>query len=123
MITEAQALLIARTCHEANRFYCEGIGDNSQLPWHKAPAWQQDSAIAGVKFHYENPGAGSKGSHESWMKQKLEDGWVWGQVKDAEAKTHPCIMPYSQLPESQQVKDHIFVSICRAFFFAFEGAE
>jgi len=24
---------IAKVCHEVNRAYCAGIGDNSQVPW------------------------------------------------------------------------------------------
>jgi len=27
---------IAKVCHEANRAYCESIGDNSQLSWEDA---------------------------------------------------------------------------------------
>src|SRR5437879_1359495 len=39
---------VAKICHEANRAYCETIGDNSQPTWEKAPQWQKDSAINGV---------------------------------------------------------------------------
>ncbi len=32
---------IAKVCHEANRAYCQTIGDNSQLAWEQAEEWQQ----------------------------------------------------------------------------------
>lgn len=99
---------IARACHEANRAWCEFNGDTSQLPWAEAPLWQQESAISGVTFHLANPDAGDSASHDEWMRHKLADGWKYGSVKDAEAKTHPCIVPFEQLPPDQQFKDKLF---------------
>lgn len=99
---------IARVCHEINRAYCEALGDNTQAPWEDAPRWQRDSALMGVDLHLGNPNAGPQASHESWMKQKQEDGWVYGTEKDATRKTHPCMVPFDQLPREQQAKDYLF---------------
>lgn len=104
---------IAELCHEANRAYCESQGDTSQVAWADAPDWQKDSAINGVKFHIENPDAGPSQSHESWLKQKQEEGWKWGPVKDAEKKEHPCFCGYDELPASQKAKDYIFTAIVK----------
>lgn len=105
---------IARVCHEANRAYCLALGDESQTPWDLAPEWQRMSAINGVTFHLKNPLANPIDSHDSWMKEKVEAGWVHGPVKDAEAKTHPCILPYHELPEEQRKKDDLFIAVVRA---------
>lgn len=102
---------IARVCHDVNRAYCEAIGDTSQVEWDDAPDWQKSSAILGVKLHTENHGAGAQASHESWMAQKVADGWIYGDVKNAELKQHPCIVPFDELPKEQQAKDYIFRSI------------
>ena len=59
--------MIAEVCHEANRAYCEAMGDNSQVDWGSAPEWQRSSAVNGVKFHVANPGSGPSASHESWL--------------------------------------------------------
>ena len=107
-------LQIARVCHEVNRAYCESLGDYSQPAWEAAPQWQKDSAMLGVKLHTENPGASAAASHESWMAQKLAEGWKWGAVKDPEAKTHPCLVPFDALPEPQQAKDYIFRGVVHA---------
>lgn len=104
---------IARVCHEANRAYCATLGDNSQKPWDEAPDWQKESAVNGVLFHLKNPGAPPSASHDNWMKEKVESGWVYGEVKDENAKTHPCIVPYHELPVPQQLKDSLFISIVR----------
>jgi len=105
---------IARVCHESNRAYCIGLGDNSQARWEDAPDWQVESAINGVNFHLENPTAGPDHSHIEWMKEKEENGWVYGEEKDPEAKTHPCIVLYEELPLEQRLKDSLFIAIVHA---------
>lgn len=106
----------ARVCHETNRAWCEFQGDTSQVSWEDAPAWQCDSAINGVWFHLQNPDAGDSASHGAWMAAKVAAGWVYGAVKDADAKTHPCIVPFEALPPEQQFKDRLFRTIVHAFF-------
>lgn len=102
---------IAKACHEVNRAYCLSLGDASQPSWEDAPQWQKDSAILGVKLHVNNPNAGPQASHESWMYQKIADGWKYGPTKDPEAKIHPCIVPFEKLPVEQQAKDFIFRAV------------
>lgn len=106
--TLIQIAAIAMCCHEANRAYCQSQGDDTQPPWDAAEAWQKDSATAGVKMHLDNPEATPEQSHESWLAQKQADGWVFGEVKDAAAKVHPCMRPYGELPVEQKAKDYIF---------------
>ena len=105
--------MIARVCHEVNRAYCQALGDMSQPAWEDAPMWQRDSARLGVKLHTEK-NVGPEASHESWMAQKVAEGWVYGAVKDPEAKTHPCIVPFDMLPREQQAKDFIFRAVVHA---------
>ena len=106
--------LAAATCHEANRALCATFGDHSQKPWEEAEQWQRDSAIAGVKFRLENPDAPPSAQHDAWSADKIANGWIYGPIKDAEAKTHPCLVPFDQLPPEQQAKDAIFGAIVKA---------
>lgn len=105
---------IASVVHEANRAWCETAGDFSQPEWQRAPDWQVESAMNGVRFHLANPSADDSASHDSWMAEKLADGWQYGAVKDPEAKTHPCIVPFDALPKHQQLKDRLFRTIVHA---------
>lgn len=105
---------IAKVCHEANRTYCQSIGDDSQKPWEEAEQWQRDSAVKGVEFRQQNPDAPFAAQHESWMKEKVEAGWTYGEVKDAEKKQHPCIVAWKQLPIEQRRKDALFAGIVTA---------
>lgn len=108
MITPEQA---AKICHEANKALCEAMDDNSQLPWDLAPTWQKQSAINGVMFCINNPDAPPSSNHENWLKEKVDNGWVYGEVKNPDNKTHPCCVPYEQLPEMQKAKDYLFKSV------------
>jgi hypothetical protein len=105
---------IARVTHEVNRIWCEFNGDQSQSRWEEAPQWQIDSAVAGVRFHRDNPGASDSASHDEWMRHKLAEGWVYGPVKDPDLKQHPCLVSFDQLPPAQQFKDRLFRTIVHA---------
>lgn len=102
---------VARICHEANKSLCETQGDFTQNSWDEAPVWQRKSAIKGIRFHLDNPDATPESSHESWLKEKEDDGWSFGAVKNPDTKEHPCFVPYSQLPEEQKAKDYLFRGI------------
>lgn len=105
---------IAVVCHNANKVWCEVNNDFSQKSWNEAEQWQRDSAIKGVEFRLSNPDAKHDAQHNAWMADKVLDGWVYGEVKDADKKTHPCIVPFEQLPEFQQKKDALFCAIVDA---------
>jgi hypothetical protein len=112
--TNARIGRIAQLAHEANRAYCQLIGDDSQLPYNDAPEWQITSAEQGVQAIIDGVVKKPRDSHENWMKVKEADGWKYGQVKDPDKKEHPCMVPYDELNLAQQVKDHIFFCVVKA---------
>jgi RyR domain-containing protein len=115
---------VAQVCHEANKAYCESLGDFSQVHWNEAPEWQRDSAISGVRFHLDNPLASPSASHDNWLEQKRREGWSYGEVKDVEKKEHPCFVQFYELPVEQQAKDHLFRGIVRSLAqFIHQGAK
>lgn len=99
---------IARVTYEANAAYSHVLGDTSFGRWGDAPEWQKDTNRRGVRFHLANPGASPSASHEEWMRQKMREGWIYGEVKDVQHKTHPCLVPWSELSEELRCKDVLF---------------
>ncbi|BBC99104.1 hypothetical protein YGS_C1P0360 [Sphingobium sp. YG1] len=122
VLIAAAALATAQVAHAVNRDYCLFLGDASQLPWDEAPEWQRTSAVNGVEFHVANPDADASASHESWMAEKVKAGWVYGETKDPERKTHPCIVAFADLPKEQQLKDVLFRAVVHAAYPQFETA-
>ncbi len=110
-ISGTDAVNVARIAHEVNRQWCIYNGDESQPTWEDAPKWQRESAIAGVRFLIGNPKAGDSATHDAWLRTKEAEGWSYGPEKDADAKKHPCFVPYDELPVEQKFKDRLFRTI------------
>lgn len=103
----------ARAAHAMNRAYCEALGDVSQPPWCEAPDWQKDSARQGARGILDGSIKTPEQSHESWLAEKVATGWTYGPIKNPEAKQHPCMVPYGDLPPEQRIKDHLFAAAVR----------
>lgn len=43
--------------------------------------------------------------HNVWAAGRLEQGWTYGKERNDELKTTPCLVPYSELPESEKEYD------------------
>lgn len=105
---------IAKVCHNANKAYCETLGDLTQLDWENAPEWQRESAINGVTFRMNFPAATNEDIHRNWMQEKLNAGWKYGERKDPQAKLHPCLVDYKDLSDEHKAKDALFSAIVTA---------
>ena len=115
VMNNINVIAIAQVVHQANKAYCETLGDSSQANWEDAPQWQRDSTVQGVLFKLHNAGSTPEDSHNNWLEEKRRTGWKYGEVKDADKKEHPCFVPYAELPRSQQIKDYLFSNIVKAF--------
>lgn len=51
----------------------------------------------------------AENAHETWASLRLGDGWTLGPKRDDEKKTHPCLIPYDDLPESEKKYDRELV--------------
>ena len=47
----------------------------------------------------------AKNTHEVWSAGRIRDGWTYGEERNDAAKTHPCLIPYEDLPESEKEYD------------------
>jgi hypothetical protein len=107
MTREEKVETIARCCHAANLAWNDAHGERT-LSWEA----MRESICEGV----EGALAGNtpEQSHQAWLRYKIEHGWQFGAVKSVEAKTHPLMIPYEQLPSGQRVKDDLFLAIVRS---------
>lgn len=47
----------------------------------------------------------AKNVHEVWAQSRIEQGWTYGEERSDAAKTHPCLIPYEELPEVEKAYD------------------
>lgn len=113
--TSALAEDIASVIHDANRRLQIIEGDPRPSPlWDEAPERQTRGATESVELALANPDRTAEENHQGWMERLTADGWQWGEVKDEQAKTHPLLVPFDQLPAEAQRKDRLFIAIVRA---------
>jgi len=105
---------VARVVHEANRALQAVDGDECPSP----PWASEDPAVraltvrgVGLVWRY---GLSPEALHDAWCAGKRAQGWTYGEVKSSAARTHPCLVPYRQLPERQQAKDRLLRAIAVA---------
>lgn len=51
----------------------------------------------------------AKNIHETWAAQRSQAGWTYGDTHDYEAKKHPGMVEYEELPESEKDIDRATV--------------
>ena len=47
----------------------------------------------------------SRNVHEVWAETRIQQGWSYGEQRNDELKTHPCLIPYEELPEEEKEYD------------------
>lgn len=47
----------------------------------------------------------SKNVHEVWAETRISQGWTFGEKRNDDLKTHPCLVPYEELPEEEKAYD------------------
>lgn len=105
---------IAEFVHETLSVWARQRGMPDYPNWADAEDWMRASTIESVEHVLNNPRAAPGAQHVQWMEQKQRDGWTFGDKKDAEAKTHPMLVPFSELPEDERAKDAIIIAVVQA---------
>lgn len=47
----------------------------------------------------------AENTHDLWALQRMSEGWRYGPQRDDQGKRHPCLIPYTELPESEKEYD------------------
>lgn len=94
---------LARICHEAHLALRIGLNDSADdMHFDALPQERKDVVINQVKMFRE--GARVQDVHRAWVEWMLARGWVRGEIRDREKKTHPNLVPYVVLPEEEKAK-------------------
>ena len=47
----------------------------------------------------------SENVHDVWAETRIKQGWKYGEQRDDNKKTHPCLVPYKDLPDEEKEYD------------------
>jgi RyR domain len=118
---------IAEIMHEAHRAYQRTLPLYKTHmmpapPWETMTRWQKQTVIGqveGIRDDIEVLGWRATDrelairSHSRWVLRMSGKGWTHGKEKDPAVKTHPCLVKWEELPETDQVKTLQAVAIAK----------
>ncbi len=47
----------------------------------------------------------AENAHDHWAAGRIKEGWRYGEQRNDQAREHPCLVPYDELPESEKQYD------------------
>lgn len=47
----------------------------------------------------------AKNVHDNWAKERIKQGWKYGEKRDDMKKETPCLVEYEELPEKEKIYD------------------
>lgn len=92
---------IGWAAHTAWEWY---IGEIANPEWIYLDPEKQREVADSVLWLKDHPTSSVAAQHDAWRAIKAAKGWQFGEDKDARAKTHPNMVPFDELPFSQQMK-------------------
>jgi hypothetical protein len=49
----------------------------------------------------------AENAHDLWALERMAQGWTYGPQRDDNQKLHPCLIPYTDLPEKEKEFDRL----------------
>jgi len=57
------------------------------------------------EFSAEEAETLARREHDRWMQERSSAEFVWGPIRDDKKKTHPSLVPWDKLSDSEKKKD------------------
>ncbi len=51
----------------------------------------------------------AENNHDHWARQRIDEGWTYGEQRDDTRRTHPDLVPYGELSEGEKQYDRTSV--------------
>lgn len=106
---------IARIVHAMLNAYSGLVGLATVSETDDYDAAAKSSTEQAVQLVLQNPEITAEALHQHWVESKKNEGWVYGEAKDSQAKTHPCLVDWSELSKEHRIKDEFFISIVASY--------
>src|SRR6266700_2352439 len=94
---------IAEVCHVANMTVQKLLHDECpSLSWDDEDEFIKKTSVGEVQMILA--GRNPEDTHNEWCERLFDQGYICGLVKSREMKTHPCLVPFNDLPVEQKRK-------------------
>lgn len=113
-LNEKKVDKVARLAYRAGMALSDAFGEVRPKAWEAAAEETREITRQGVRLVMRNPHVTPELIHKAWVSLRQENGWTFGEQKDAEAKTHPYMVEFASLPQRQRLKDCVFVETIKA---------
>jgi hypothetical protein len=94
---------------ESSRRFAEGIAEKLRAAGCVLVPTPAGAGRRSFQFTDGEVEALAQMEHDRWAADLERDGWRWGRVKDPASKTHPLLVPWSELSEEDRDKDRAAV--------------
>ena len=106
---------LSKFCHGVVSQYGQAFGQDIN-EWNDLSKSEQQHYIARVAHFMAYPESTAGEPHEAWKMRLLLNGWSYGHELNADRKTRPELVFFSQLPPEQQAVDYIIKGIVHGAF-------
>ena len=106
-ISDEAATKIAQVVHESVRAWQTANNQPAAPVWGRAAKWMKLASVEAVRWRLQHPNADASAQHDRWMAEKVAAGWKYGRTKSGVKKTHPLMVGYRDLPDTERRKDEL----------------
>ncbi|GBC62521.1 hypothetical protein DENIS_3493 [Desulfonema ishimotonii] len=106
-ITVEQA---ARSFHQHLKAFRESLGDYTLPDWEETTKHNREMGVRFVRYTLANQSITPESHHEKWVANMAKRGWRHGNERNPDKKTHPCMVPWEDLPYHEQAKTVLMIA-------------
>lgn len=106
---------IAKTCHIVHTTFSQAIGHGTQPSFDEVSEAHKNTIISSIEKILSGEITSPMQSHDNFVKEKLEAGWKHSDEYSIENKTNPRLVPFSELPNSNRIKEELFFNTVKSF--------
>lgn len=63
------------------------------------------TSVSNFQFKQEDLQVFAKLEHDRWSRERIDNGWTYGEIRDNAKKLHPCLVEWDLLIEEEKQKD------------------
>lgn len=107
-------LVLASALHGATQVFPRPDG-SCPVTWAQLTDADKERSVRALEELLDSDPRTPEGYHQLWWDLKIEAGWSHGEIYCDKNLTHPCLVPFDQLTETEQIKDKIWGALVEIF--------